>query len=77
MPVIREIQRAGANFLHQIADALNAGGITTHAVVLGMRNLSAMCWRRADCGVANSGPFGKTKPNLHSKKIGPNLRLLA
>ena len=29
LPVIREIQRAGAASLHQIADALNARGITT------------------------------------------------
>ena len=29
LPVIREIQRAGASSLHQIADALNARGITT------------------------------------------------
>jgi len=28
-PVIREIQRSGARSLHQIADALNARGITT------------------------------------------------
>jgi DNA invertase Pin-like site-specific DNA recombinase len=29
LPVIREIQRAGATSLHQIADALNARGIST------------------------------------------------
>lgn len=29
LPVIREIQRSGAQSLHQIADALNARGITT------------------------------------------------
>ena len=29
LPVIKEIQRAGATSLHQIADALNARGITT------------------------------------------------
>jgi len=29
LPVIREIRRAGASSLHQIADALNARGITT------------------------------------------------
>ena len=29
LPVIREIQRTGARSLHQIADALNARGITT------------------------------------------------
>ena len=29
LPVIREIQRAGATSLHQVADALNARGITT------------------------------------------------
>ncbi len=29
LPVIREIRRAGATSLHQIADALNARGITT------------------------------------------------
>jgi DNA invertase Pin-like site-specific DNA recombinase len=29
LPVIREIQRAGASSLHQIADALNARGIST------------------------------------------------
>jgi DNA invertase Pin-like site-specific DNA recombinase len=29
LPVMREIQRAGATSLHQIADALNARGITT------------------------------------------------
>ena len=29
LPVIREIRRAGAKSLHQIADALNARGITT------------------------------------------------
>ena len=29
LPVIREIQRAGAASLHQVADALNARGITT------------------------------------------------
>ncbi len=29
LPVIREIRRAGAMSLHQIADALNARGITT------------------------------------------------
>ena len=29
LPVIREIQRAGAPSLHQIADALNAGVIST------------------------------------------------
>jgi hypothetical protein len=29
LPVIREIRRAGATSLHQIADALNACGITT------------------------------------------------
>jgi hypothetical protein len=28
LPVIREIRRAGATSLHQIADALNARGIT-------------------------------------------------
>jgi hypothetical protein len=28
MPVIRKIQRAGANFLHQIADTLNRAWIT-------------------------------------------------
>ncbi len=30
LPVIREIRRAGAVSLHQIADALNARGISTH-----------------------------------------------
>jgi DNA invertase Pin-like site-specific DNA recombinase len=29
LPLIREIQRAGATSLHQIADALNARGIST------------------------------------------------
>jgi DNA invertase Pin-like site-specific DNA recombinase len=29
LPIIREIKRAGATSLHQIADALNARGITT------------------------------------------------
>jgi hypothetical protein len=29
LPVIREIRRAGATSLHQVADALNARGITT------------------------------------------------
>jgi hypothetical protein len=29
VPVIRDIQRAGARSLHQVADALNARGITT------------------------------------------------
>jgi hypothetical protein len=29
LPVIRAIQRAGAQSLHQIADALNARGINT------------------------------------------------
>ena len=29
LPVVREIRRAGATSLHQIADALNARGITT------------------------------------------------
>jgi hypothetical protein len=29
LPVIREIWRAGATSLHQIADALNARGVTT------------------------------------------------
>lgn len=29
LPVIREIRRAGVTSLHQIADALNARGITT------------------------------------------------
>ena len=29
LPIIREIRRAGATSLHQIADALNARGITT------------------------------------------------
>jgi hypothetical protein len=29
LPVIREIRRAGATSLHQIADALNTRGITT------------------------------------------------
>jgi Recombinase len=29
LPVIREIRRAGATSLHQIAEALNARGITT------------------------------------------------
>jgi hypothetical protein len=29
LPVIRELQRTGAASLHQIADALNARGITT------------------------------------------------
>src|ERR1700740_1047831 len=29
LPIIREIRRAGATLLHQIADALNARGITT------------------------------------------------
>ncbi len=29
LPVIREIRRAGARSLHQIAEALNAWGITT------------------------------------------------
>jgi DNA invertase Pin-like site-specific DNA recombinase len=29
LPVIREIQRAGPTSLHQVADALNARGITT------------------------------------------------
>jgi Recombinase len=29
LPIIREIQRAGATSLHQIADALNARGIST------------------------------------------------
>ncbi len=29
LPVIREIRRAGAKSLHQIADALNARGITS------------------------------------------------
>jgi hypothetical protein len=29
LPVIREIRRAGATSLHQIADALNARGIPT------------------------------------------------
>jgi hypothetical protein len=29
LPVIREIRRAGASSLHQIAEALNAWGITT------------------------------------------------
>ena len=32
LPVIREIRRAGATSLHQIADALNARGITTPRV---------------------------------------------
>jgi DNA invertase Pin-like site-specific DNA recombinase len=29
LPIIREIRRAGATSLHQIAEALNARGITT------------------------------------------------
>ena len=29
LPIIREIQRAGVRSLHQIADALNARGIST------------------------------------------------
>jgi hypothetical protein len=29
VPTIRELQRTGANSLHQIADALNAKGIST------------------------------------------------
>lgn len=32
LPVIREIRRAGATSLHQIADALNARGITAPAI---------------------------------------------
>jgi len=33
LPVIREIERSGATSLHKIAEALNARGITTSAVV--------------------------------------------
>jgi hypothetical protein len=33
LPVIREIRRAGASSLHQIAEALNARGITTVRVI--------------------------------------------
>jgi hypothetical protein len=34
LPIIREIQRAGSTSLHQIADALNARGMTTRWAVV-------------------------------------------
>lgn len=45
LPVIREIRRAGASSLHQIADALNARGITTPRGGQCTRHQCGTCWR--------------------------------
>jgi len=44
LPIIRAVQRTGAVSLHQIADALNARGISTPRGGL-TRSRGAMCWR--------------------------------
>jgi hypothetical protein len=48
LPMIREIQCNVATSLHQIADSLNARGITTARGGLGTQSQSPICWLASD-----------------------------
>ena len=54
LPVIRKIQRSGAS-LHQVAEALNARGISTPRGGDGTPSLLATCWHEP---CRNSRPCG-------------------